>query len=148
MPYLNISFLETGLQAIDTKKYNKWFKLVKGFKYESGDVEMHYKDREFDLPDGNARRWDYIIIRLKNGILQRVVFVEPHPIRRANVLEVLEKLAWLRCQINSQADLQHFKKTDNEYYWIYHNSNITPNSKERRMCNVKGLRLTSIPLIV
>lgn len=148
MSYLNISFLVAGLQAIDTNKYNKWFKLVKGFKYESGDVEMRYKDRKFDLPDRNARRWDYIIIRLKDGNLQRVVFVEPHPIRRTNVIEVLEKLAWLRYQINNQADLQHFKNTNNEYYWIYHNSDIIPNSKERRMCNARGLRITSIPLIV
>ncbi|MDP2173626.1 MAG: hypothetical protein Q8M98_06640 [Candidatus Cloacimonadaceae bacterium] len=148
MPYMNISFLVSGLKAIKTKQYPKWFKTLKDFNYESGDIEKHYQNHDFDLPDGNARRWDYVIIRLKNNQLQRAIFAEPHPIKTTNVKEVLEKLAWLQYQITNHSDLQHFKEIRKEYYWIYSNSKISPNSKERRMCAQKGLVLTGIPLVV
>jgi len=103
---MEISFLVPGLKAIDKSKYPKWFRQHQGYTYESGDIEMHYKAAIYDLPDGNNRRWDYLIIKLKDGSLERVVFAEPHPIKGNNIPEVLSSLPstvpgliWLKCSL-------------------------------------------------
>ena len=147
MSYQNITFLASGLKAIDNK-YRKWFSTNSAFTYESADIEKHYKTAKYDLPDGNKRRWDYLIIKLNNGNLTRVVFAEPHPIKNSNVKEVLEKLHWLKYQISNDKDLQHFESTINEYVWIYKCSSISPNSKEYLMCKKMNLQLSSIPFQV
>jgi len=42
MSYQNISFLQTGKRAIDSK-YKKWFRTDDAFQYESGNIEQHYQ---------------------------------------------------------------------------------------------------------
>jgi hypothetical protein len=145
MSYKNIAFLSVGKQAIKNE-YRNWFKTDSNFQYESGDVELYYQGTNHNLPNGNARRWDYIILKLENGILIRVVFAEPHPIKENQVKEVLKKLEWLKYTIQQHADLRHFKSQKNEFYWIYSNSKISKNSQSRRMCDKMGLKIVGIPL--
>jgi hypothetical protein len=118
-----------GLQAIDTNKYPKWFKQIKGFKYESGDVEMHYKDRMYDLPDYNCQKMGlYYYQAKKMGFYKSSICRTPSNQKNQCFVKYW-RTRWLRYQINNHADLQHFKKTNNEYFWIYNNSDITSNSK-------------------
>ncbi len=147
MPYMNIPFLVVGKKAIQNH-YKEWFQFDAGYQYESGDIENHFRGRDHDLPNGNARRWDYIILKLTNNNLVKVVFAEPHPIKERNVREVLEKLEWLKYQIINHADLRHFSNQVNEYYWIYKTSSISPNSASKKRCDSKGLKITGIPLRV
>lgn len=147
MSYQNISFLQIGKHAIEGR-YQKWFRTDHAFQYESGNIENHYQGNIFNLPNGNARRWDYIILKLQDNDLLRIVFAEPHPIKEGNVQEVLEKLEWLKSMIKRHPDLQHFEGQRNEFYWIYSNSKISANSQSRRKCFKVNLEIVGIPLVI
>lgn len=141
----NQAFLLVGLQAIENR-YRRWFITQRCFSYLSANLEGYFADAAYDLPNGNRRRWDYLIERQQNDVLDRVVFAEPHPIKEGNVDEVIEKLSWLKYTIRNADELQRFRNTNNEYYWVYNNSSISSNSRSRRKCYAVGLRITSIPI--
>lgn len=147
MAYQNIPFLRTGKQALK-KEYRKWFSFDTNICYESGDIEAHFKGRQHDLPNGNARRWDYVIIKLDNDNLVRVVFAEPHPIHEGNVTEMLEKLEWLKQTMTTDANLRHFNPNTSEFYWIYSHNRISKNSNSRRKLDSKKLKLATNPLAI
>lgn len=147
MAYKNIPYLLEGKQAID-KEYRNLFLTDNLFHYESGDLEKFFQNKQYDLPNGNAKRWDYLIIKLNNQTLQRVVFAEPHPIKPGNVTEVLKKLEWLQETIKVNSNLKHFENTNNEYYWIFKNSAIRNGTKEWKQCKNRGLIIQGHKLII
>lgn len=147
MTYEMLPFLQDGKRGIK-KAYRDWFDIDTAYQYKSGDIEKHFHDAQHHLPDGNARRWDYIIIKLSHLDTIRIVFAEPHPIKPHNVDEVLEKLEWLKYMIAHHDAFEPIRQQKHEYYWIYRNSSIAPDSRERKKCAAKGLKITGVPLRV
>lgn len=145
MAYMNIPFLMTGKKSIKNR-YRSWFDFDGEYGYETGDIEAHFQGDKQNLPNGNARRWDYIIIKLKSNDLLRVVFAEPHPIKECNVKEVLEKLDWLKQTMAIDDNLKCFDLETSEFHWIYPSCKISAGSITRRKLNLMKLRLSNVPL--
>ncbi len=147
MAFEMMTFMQEGKKGIK-RTYRDWFDIDTAFQYKSGDIEEHFHSAQFNLPNGNARRWDYILVKLSNQNVIRIVFAEPHPIKPHNVDEVLEKLEWLKYMINNNETFADIRLQRHEYYWIYRSSSITPDSKEKKKCDSRGLRISSVPLRV
>jgi len=93
----------------------------------------------------NAPRWDYGIGVRSSRRSDTATWIEVHPASSRHVQDVLNKLAWLKCWLESSAPL--LKQITSEYVWIASGSvHLPANSPQRRRLSAQGIRFAGTRL--